>query len=187
MDKDKIRAAVRMMIEAIGDDPDRPGVRETPERVARMCEEIYAGIGVDPVSVFRRVFDETHDEIILVKDIPFYSMCEHHMMPFIGKAHVAYLPQGNRVCGLSKLARVVEIHSKRLQLQERLTAGIAESIDQALDPRGVMVVVEAEHLCMTMRGVKAPGSRTVTSVVRGLFRESAATRAEVMALLKGGV
>jgi len=185
MDTDKIQQAVRLLIEGIGDDPDRAGLRRTPERVARMCQEIYGGIGADPAAVFTELFNENHDEIVLVKDIPFYSMCEHHLLPFLGQAHVAYLPDGKRICGLSKLARLVEVHAKRLQLQERLTAQIADSLVKALRPRGVMVVVEAEHLCMTMRGVKAPGSRTVTSVVRGLFRENPATRAEVMALLRG--
>ena len=183
MDKEKIKQAVRLLIEGIGDDPDRPGVRRTPERVAAMCEEIYAGIGTDATQVFGELHREMHDEIVLVKDIPFYSMCEHHLLPFLGRAHVAYLPDGGRICGLSKIARCVEAHAKRLQLQERLTAQIADSMVKALKPRGVLVVVEAEHLCMTMRGVKAPGSRTVTSVVRGLFRENPATRAEVMAFL----
>jgi len=183
MDKEKIRQAVRLLIEGIGDDPERPGVRRTPERVAAMCEEIYAGIGTDATKVFGQLHREVHDEIILVKDIPFYSMCEHHLLPFLGKAHVAYLPDGGRICGLSKVARCVEAHAKRLQLQERLTAQIADSLVKALRPKGVLVVIEAEHLCMTMRGVKAPGSRTVTSVVRGIFRENPATRAEAMALL----
>ena len=184
MDKQKIEQAVRLFLEGIGEDPDREGLRDTPARVARMCEEIYAGIDADPTSVFTRVFHEAHDEIILVRDIPFYSMCEHHLLPFLGKAHVAYLPDGRRICGLSKLARIVELHAKRPQLQERLTTQVAESLMQALEPRGVMVVVEAEHLCMTMRGVKAPGSLTVTSVVRGIFRENPATRAETMALMQ---
>jgi len=184
MDKQKIKKAVRLLIEGIGDDPRREGLRGTPERVARMCEEIYAGIGADPMSVFTEILHEVHDEVVLVKNIPFYSMCEHHLLPFLGKAHVAYLPDGQRICGLSKVARLVELHAQRLQLQERLTSEIADSLVQALDPRGVMVVVEAEHLCMTMRGVKAPGSRTVTSVVRGIFRENPATRAEVMALFR---
>ena len=183
MDKAKIKKAVRLLIEGIGDDPTRPGLRHTPERVAAMCEEIYSGIGVDSATVFRRIFREAHDEIVLVKNIPFYSMCEHHLLPFIGQAHVAYLPDGKRISGLSKLARLVEVHAKRLQIQERLTTDVAEALMVALKPRGVMVVVEAEHLCMTMRGVKAPGSRTVTSVVRGIFRENPATRAEAMALL----
>jgi GTP cyclohydrolase I len=184
MDTQKIQEAVRLLIEGIGDDPDREGLRDTPRRVAAMCAEIYAGIEQDPAALLSRIFQQEHDEIILVRDIPFYSMCEHHLLPFIGRAHVAYLPDGHRITGLSKLARVVEAHAKRLQLQERLTSDIADSIMVALEPRGVMVVVEAEHLCMTMRGVKAPGSRTVTSVVRGIFRENPATRAEAMALLR---
>ena len=184
MDKPKIQQAVRLLLEGIGEDPDREGLRDTPRRVANMCEEIYAGIGQDPIQVISRFFHEEHDEVVLVKNIPFYSMCEHHLLPFLGRAHVAYLPDGNRITGLSKLARLVEVHAQRLQLQERLTAQIAESLMQALKPRGVLVVIEAEHLCMTMRGVKAPGSRTVTSVVRGIFRDNPATRAETMALLR---
>jgi GTP cyclohydrolase I len=184
MDKEKIQRAVRLLLEGIGDDPERPGLRDTPRRVAGLYEEIFSGIGREPTEVLTRFFPEEHDEIVLLRDIPFYSVCEHHLLPFLGKAHVAYLPDGQRITGLSKLARVVEIHAKRLQLQERLTADIAESIMRALKPRGVMVVVDAEHLCMTMRGVKAPGSRTVTSVVRGIFRDNPATRAEAMALLR---
>ncbi|MBM4035648.1 MAG: GTP cyclohydrolase I FolE [Planctomycetes bacterium] len=187
MDKEKLKQAVRLFIEGIGDDPERRGLRRTPDRVAAMCDEILAGYGVEPASVFREFHRERHDEIVLVRDIPFYSLCEHHLLPFFGKAHVAYLPDGMRLCGISKLARIVEVHARRLQLQERLTAEIAASLVKALRPKGVMVVMEAEHLCMTMRGVRAPGSRTVTSVVRGIFRENAATRAEAMALLRDGV
>ncbi len=185
MDREKIKQAVRLLLEGIGDDPERRGLRRTPERVAAMCEEIYAGYVIEPTSVFREFHREHHDEIVLVRDIPFYSMCEHHLLPFIGRAHVAYLPDGKRLCGLSKLARIVEVHAKRLQLQERLTVQIADSLVKALKPKGVFVIIEAEHLCMTMRGVRAPGSRTVTSVVRGIFRENPATRAEAMALLRG--
>ena len=184
MDKAKIRKGIRLLLEGIGEDPDREGLLDTPERVANMCEELYAGIGADPMRVFTRVLEEAHDEIVLVRDIPFYSICEHHLLPFLGKAHVAYLPDGRRVCGLSKLARIVELHAKRPQLQERLTSDVADSLMAALEPRGVLVVIEAEHLCMTMRGVKAPGSLTVTSVVRGIFRENPATRAETMALIR---
>ena len=185
MDLDKIRRAVRLLIEGIGDDPDREGVRETPDRVARMYEEIFAGIGKDGAAVIKPLTSEEHDEVVLVKDIPFYSVCEHHLLPFIGAAHVAYVPQGARISGISKLARVVELESKKLQVQERLTTAVAEDIMRALQPRGVLVVMEAEHLCMTMRGVKKPGARTTTSVVRGLFRENPATRAEAMALIRG--
>jgi len=184
MDKEKIKQATRLLLEGIGEDPNREGLLDTPRRVADLCEEIYSGIGGQPTAVLSTFFHEEHDEIVLVRDIPFYSICEHHLLPFLGRAHVAYLPDGHRITGLSKLARVVGAHAKRPQLQERLTAGIAESIMQALKPRGVMVVIEAEHLCMTMRGIKAPGSVTVTSVVRGIFRDNPATRAEVMALLR---
>lgn len=184
MDREKIKHAVRLLLEGIGEDPERPGLRRTPERVAAMCEEIYSGYTTEPSSVFRELHREHHDEIVLLRDIPFYSMCEHHLLPFVGRAHVAYLPDGKRLCGLSKLARIVEVHAKRLQLQERLTAQVANSLVKALKPKGVLVIIEAEHLCMTMRGVKAPGSRTVTSVVRGIFRENPATRAEAMALLR---
>jgi len=183
MDKDKIKQAIRLLLEGIGEDPDRDGLRDTPRRVADMCEEIYGGIGADPASLFTVVFDETYDEIVLVKNIPFYSICEHHLIPFIGRAHVAYLPHGTRITGISKLARLVELHARRPQVQERLTTEVAESLMSALEPRGVMVVIEAEHLCMSMRGVKTPGATTVTSVVRGIFRDNAATRAETMALL----
>jgi len=183
VDTDKIRTAVRLLLEGIGEDPDRPGLAETPDRVVRMCEEIYAGIGVDAAEVVRVIPMPDHDEIVLVKNIPFYSVCEHHLLPFLGVAHVAYLPDGNRMCGISKLARVVDIHAKRLQVQENLTTAVADDLVRALRPRGVMVVVEAEHLCMTMRGAKVPGSRTVTSVVRGIFRENPATRAEALRLI----
>ncbi|MFP4057471.1 MAG: GTP cyclohydrolase I FolE [Candidatus Brocadiia bacterium] len=184
MDVEKIKQGVRMLLEGIGEDPDRDGIRETPARVAAMYEEIYAGIGADPLELFTREFYEPYDEIVLVKNIPFYSVCEHHLMPFIGRAHVAYLPSGRRISGLSKLARLVELYAKRPQMQERLTTEVADALMAALRPKGTLVVVEAEHLCMTMRGVKAPGSVTVTSVVRGIFRENPATRAEAMALLR---
>jgi GTP cyclohydrolase I len=183
MDKDKIKQAIRLFLEGIGEDPDRDGLLDTPQRVANMCEEIYSGIGADPSALFTVDFEESYDEIVLVKDIPFYSICEHHLVPFIGRAHVAYLPQGTSITGISKLARVVELHARRPQVQERLTTQIAESLMDALDPRGVMVVIEAEHLCMSMRGVRTPGSTTITSVVRGIFRDNPATRAETMALL----
>ncbi len=186
MDRRKIERAVRMMLEGIGEDVNRPGLRDTPRRVAQMCEEIYSGMTCDPARIIKPLSAEEHDEIVLIRDIPFYSMCEHHMLPFLGKAHVAYIPKGTRVCGISKIARVVEMEAKRLQVQERLTTRVAEILAAALKPQGVMVVVEAEHLCMTMRGVKKPGSVTVTSVVRGLFRENPATRAEALALIRAG-
>lgn len=183
MDRDRIKRAVTAFLEAIGEDPDRPGLRETPDRVAAMCDELFAGMTTDPDAVIKVLHGERHDEIVLIKDIPFYSLCEHHLLPFVGKAHVAYIPYGDRVTGISKLARVVELHAKRLQLQERLTTDIAETIHAALQPKGVMVVIAAEHLCMTMRGVKKRGAVTVTSVVRGVFRENPATRAEAMSLI----
>ena len=185
IDRKKVETAVRMFLEGIGDDPKRKGLRETPRRVALMCEEIYAGIGIDAVKVITVLSGDQHDEVVLVRDIPFYSMCEHHLLPFIGKVHLAYIPGNKRITGISKLARLVSVHAKRLQVQERLTTEIAEAMVEALKPRGVIVVVEAEHLCMTMRGVKTPGAVTVTSVVRGLFRKRAATRAEAMSLIYG--
>ena len=185
MDAEKIKKAVRLLLEAIGEDPQREGLRDTPERVARMCEEIFAGTGQDASQIITPLKAPDHDEIVLVKDIPFYSMCEHHILPFMGFAHVAYIPEGSRVTGLSKLARLVDMEAGRLQVQEKLTVAIAEDIMKSLRPKGVMVVIEAEHLCMTMRGVKKPGSKTITSVVRGIFRERPATRAEAMALIEG--
>lgn len=184
MDRKKIMEAVRLFLEGIGEDPARPGLRETPERVADMCGEIFSGIGVDAGKEIKVLKATGHDEIVLLKDLPFYSVCEHHVLPFIGIAHVAYIPQGGRITGISKLARVVELHAKRLQVQERLTTDIADSIMDALKPKGVMVVIQAEHLCMTMRGVKKPGSKVQTSVVRGIFRENPATRAEAMSLIQ---
>ncbi len=185
MDGEKIKQAVRLFLEAIGEDPEREGLQETPDRVARMCREILAGMGVDVSKTIRVLHSEEYDEVVLVKDIPFYSICEHHLLPFHGLAHVAYIPSGSRIIGLSKLARVVELEARKLQVQERLTNVIADDIMKAAEPKGVLVVVEAEHLCMTMRGVRASGARTVTSVVRGLFRERPATRAEAMSLIKG--
>jgi GTP cyclohydrolase I len=185
MDKKKIMKSVKLFLEGIGEDPERGGLKDTPKRVAEMCEEIYAGIGIDAGKQIKVLKSEDHDEIVLLKNIPFFSVCEHHLLPFIGKAHVAYLPNGSRVTGLSKLARVVELEAKKLQVQERLTTAIAESIMKALRPKGVMIVLEAEHLCMAMRGVKKAGSTAQTSVVRGIFRKNPATRAEAMALIMG--
>jgi GTP cyclohydrolase I len=180
-DQKKIEEGVRLLLEGIGEDADRGGLRETPSRVARMFKEIFAGIGVDPSEVVTVVEGADHDELIMVKDIPLTSYCEHHLVPFNGRAHVAYIPnKSQQITGLSKIARVVDILSKRPQVQERLTTQIADTIDQALSPRGVFVVIEAEHLCMTMRGVKKPGALTVTSAVRGLFRTDARTRQEAM-------
>lgn len=184
INKEKIEQAVRQILEAIGEDPNREGLLDTPKRVAKMYAEVFAGLNEDPKEHFKTVFGEDHEELVLVKDIPFYSMCEHHLVPFYGKAHVAYIPKGGKVTGLSKLARAVEAVAKRPQLQERITSTIADSIVESLSPHGVMVVVEAEHMCMTMRGVKKPGSKTVTSAVRGTFREDVAARSEVLELIK---
>jgi GTP cyclohydrolase IA len=186
-DREAVVAAVRTILEAIGEDPDRDGLQKTPERVADMYREIFAGIGYDPASELDVTFEADHDEMIMVRDIPLYSVCEHHLVPFIGKAHVAYIPneQGD-ITGLSKLARLVDTLAKRPQVQERLTTQVAEAIERALNPRGVLVVIEAEHLCMSMRGVKKPGSETVTSAVRGMFRRNSATRAEAMGLIGRG-
>ena len=188
MDEEKIRRAIRLFLEGIGENPDRPGLKDTPARVAKMCGEIYAGMSKKASEEIRVLDSQGHDEIIFVRDIPLYSICEHHLLPFIGVAHVAYIPHEGRITGLSKLARVVDCHAKRPQIQERLTTEIAETIMGTLEPRGVLVIIEAEHLCMSMRGVKKPGSRATTSVVRGIFRDNPATRAEAMSLLmRGGV
>lgn len=186
MDKERIERAVREILEAIGEDPEREGLLDTPKRVARMYEEIFGGLGQDPKKHLLVQFaDEKHEEMVLVKDIAFFSMCEHHLMPFYGKAHVAYIPRkSGKITGLSKLARTVECFAKRPQLQERLTSQIADAIMEMLNPRGVLVVMEAEHMCMTMRGVKKPGSATLTSAVRGTFATNQATRAEAFSLIK---
>ena len=184
MDHDKIVAAVRMILEAIGEDPDREGLRMTPERVARMYREVFSGLDADPAEQLKTIFaDEEYDEIVLVKDIAFNSMCEHHLMPFTGKAHTAYIPRKG-VLGISKLARVVDVLSRRPQVQERLTNQVADLIEKVVDPRGVAVIIEAQHTCMTVRGIKKPGSVVVTSAMRGIFRENLATRTEVMNLIR---
>jgi GTP cyclohydrolase IA len=184
INRTQIEEAVRQIISAIGEDPEREGLLDTPKRVAKMYEEVFSGLNEDPKQHFETIFSEDHEELVLVKDIPFYSMCEHHLVPFFGKAHVAYIPKNGRVTGLSKLARAVEAVAKRPQLQERITSTIADSIMEKLDPHGVMVVVEAEHMCMTMRGVKKPGSKTVTTAVRGLYAEDSVARSEVLSLIK---
>jgi GTP cyclohydrolase I len=184
MDHDKIVQGVRMILEGIGEDPEREGLRNTPDRVARMYEEIFCGLGYNPREELNVCFHENHDEMVLVKDIPVYSICEHHFMPFYGVAHVAYVPRQGKITGLSKLARVVEGYAKRPQLQERMTSQIADTIMQALNPMGVIVVIEAEHMCMTMRGIKKAGSKTLTSAVRGIFKTNDATRAEAFALIR---
>ncbi|MDP9327395.1 MAG: GTP cyclohydrolase I FolE [Actinomycetota bacterium] len=176
-----VEQGVRLILEGIGEDADRAGLRETPERVARMYREVFAGIGQDASQLVTVVEGADHDEMIMVRDIPLFSICEHHLIPFSGKAHVAYIPnKAQQITGLSKVARVVDLLSKRPQVQERLTTQIAEALDSALEPRGVFVVIEAEHFCMTMRGIKKPGAQTVTSAVRGLFRTDARTRQEAM-------
>jgi len=184
MDKKKIEKAVRDIIEAVGEDPDRKDLKQTPTRVAEMYEEIFCGIGKDPAAELEVILDEDHNEIVLLKGIPLYSVCEHHLLPFIGKAHVAYIPRGGRVTGLSKLARVVDVLSRRLQVQERLTTTVADTIMKKLKPLGVLVVIEAEHLCMSMRGVRKPGVTTVTSAVRGVFKTNEKTRAEALSLIR---
>jgi len=184
MDKEKIKKAVKDILEAVGDDPEREGLKNTPKRVAEMYEEILGGIHRNPDDDLEVFFEKEHDEIILLKDIPLYSICEHHMVPFVGKAHVAYIPGNNRITGLSKIARVVDTLARRLQVQERLTTEIAEVLMRKLTPRGVLVVVEAEHLCMSMRGVKKPGIVTMTSAVRGVFRTSQKTRSEALSLIR---
>lgn len=185
MNKEKIQKAVRDILEAIGEDPKRSDLLKTPQRVADMYEEIFSGISRNVSKELEVILEHKHDEIVLLKGIPLYSVCEHHLIPFIGKAHVAYIPKGGRVTGLSKIARVVDILSRRLQVQERLTTEIAEVIMLKLKPLGVMVVIEAEHLCMSMRGIKKPGTMTVTSVVRGIFKDNQKTRAEALSLIHG--
>jgi GTP cyclohydrolase IA len=185
-DAARVEAAVRELLLAVGEDPDRDGLRATPGRVARAYAEQFAGLHVDPSEVLQTTFDEHHEEIVLVKDIEMYSTCEHHLVPFHGVAHVGYIPnEAGRITGLSKLARVVDLYAKRPQVQERLTSQIADALVRRLEPRGAIVVVEAEHLCMSMRGIRKPGARTVTSAVRGLFRTQPSTRAEAMSLILG--
>ncbi len=187
MDRSKIAEGVRLILEGVGEDPSRPGLVMTPERVAEMYEEILAGTGADPSEVVQVLPGPGHDEIIMVRDIPMVALCEHHLLPFVGKAHVGYVPnRDGRITGLSKLARLVDLLSKRLQVQEHLTTQIADTLEQSLEPRGVFVMIEAEHLCMTMRGVKKPGSVTVTSAVRGVFRSDARTRGEAFELIRRG-
>lgn len=185
VDQDKIKAAALAMIKAIGDDPNREGLQGTPRRIAEMYTELFAGFDMDAKAELSVGFEVGHEEMVILRDIPFYSMCEHHLLPFYGVAHVGYIPnEDGRVVGVSKLARVVDVFAKRLQLQERMTTQIADAIVDALQPRGVAVVVQAEHLCMTMRGIKKPGSNVVTSATRGLFRTRAATRAEFLSLVQ---
>lgn len=181
----QIEEAVRLILEAIGENPNREGLLDTPKRVAKMYQEVFEGLNQNPEEYFDTIFGEDHEELVLVKDIPFYSMCEHHLVPFFGHAHVAYIPRNGKVTGLSKLARAVETVSRRPQLQERITSTIADTIMRKLEPHGVMVVVEAEHMCMTMRGVKKPGAKTITSAARGLFADDSQKRTEILSLIKG--
>jgi GTP cyclohydrolase I len=187
VDLERAAAAVRELLVAVGEDPDRDGLLETPRRVAAMYVELLAGMEEDAEGHLATVFTADHDEMVMVRDISFTSLCEHHLVPFVGKAHVAYVPNATgAITGLSKLARLVEAHARRLQVQERMTTAIANSIERTLHPRGTLVVIEAEHLCMAMRGVRKPGAVTITSAVRGLFRTDPATRAEAMAFVRGG-
>ena len=186
VDANRVNRAVKELLAAVGEDPNRDGLTDTPARVAAMYEELFSGLDDDPARHLTVTFAADHDEMVMVRDIPFASLCEHHLVPFIGRAHVAYIPgTDGRITGLSKLARLVDGYARRLQVQERMTTQIADAIESALGPRGVLVVVEAEHLCMSMRGVKKPGTLTVTSAVRGLFRSDAATRAEAMQFVHG--
>ena len=185
VDQAAVRDAVRRIIEAIGEDPDREGLLDTPRRIAETYEELFAGLHQDPLDVLSTGFQESHREMVILKNIPFYSLCEHHFLPFHGQAHVGYVPNG-RIVGASKIARVVDIFARRPQMQERLTGQIADAITEGLSPDGVAVVIEAEHLCMTMRGVQKPGTTLITSAIRGAFRRRAVTRSEFLALVRGG-
>ncbi|MCL5408738.1 MAG: GTP cyclohydrolase I FolE [Candidatus Omnitrophica bacterium] len=184
-DSNKIEDAVKMIIEALGEDLNRKGLKDTPERVARMYEEILSGFKSNPEEILGKVFQENYNELVLLSNIPLYSMCEHHLLPFYGKAHIAYLPDGGRVVGISKLARLVDAYAKRLQVQERLTSQIVDTIMKILQPQGAMVVIEAEHMCMVMRGVKKPGAKVTTSAMRGIFLRDIRTRTEALDLIIG--
>jgi GTP cyclohydrolase I len=187
MDREKIERGVRLILEGVGEDPNREGLLDTPRRVARMYEEVFSGLDRDPAEFFEKSFGENHTEMVLVKDIPFYSVCEHHLVPFFGMAHIGYIPgKEGRICGLSKLARLLDLFARRPQVQERLTSQVADTLVTQLNPQGVIVVIEAEHLCMSMRGVKKPGSKTTTSAVRGAFKDSQKTREEALSLIFGG-
>lgn len=184
MDRAKIEEGVRLILEGVGEDPTREGLRKTPERVAKMYEEVFAGMNENPAIHFETTFDEHQEEMVLVRDIPFYSMCEHHLAPFFGHAHIAYIPAPDgRICGLSKLARLLDVFARRPQVQERLTSQVADTLMKELKPQGAIVVLEAEHLCMSMRGVKKPGTQTTTSAIRGIFDEDTAARAEALSLI----
>lgn len=183
IDREKVQTAIRLLLEGIGEDPEREGLVDTPERIARMYEEIYGGLGEDAAAHLAKQFTVDNNEIVIEKDITFYSTCEHHLLPFFGKAHIAYIPNG-KVVGLSKLARTVDIYARRPQIQERMTSEIADALEANLNPKGIMVMVEAEHMCMTMRGIKKPGSRTVSTVVRGEFKENYQLQNAFMQMVK---
>lgn len=186
MDLEKIEQGVRLILEGVGENPKREGLLDTPRRVARLYEEVFSGLDKEPVGLFEKSFGENHTEMVLVKDIPFYSICEHHLVPFFGMGHIGYIPgKEGRICGLSKLARLLDLFAHRPQVQERLTSQIADTLVEHLEPQGVVVVIEAEHLCMSMRGVKKPGSKTTTSAVRGAFKDSQKTREEALSLIFG--
>lgn len=184
MDIKKIEKGVRLIIEGIGEDPDRPGLKNTPQRVAEMYEEIFSGISADTAELLKPMAGESHDEMVMIRDIAFYSVCEHHLLPFFGRAHIAYIPAAGKIVGISSIAKSLEVFAKRPQVQERLTAQFADLIMSRLKPRGAMVVIDAEHLCMSMRGVKKPGARVITSAVRGIFRTKQSTREEMLELLR---
>lgn len=184
MDKTKIKKAIKDLLEAIGENPNREGLKKTPARIANMYEEIFSGIKDNPCKVIQTFYENKHEEMIFVKDIPLYSICEHHLLPFLGKAHVVYIPNKGRICGLSKITRVVDIVSKKPQLQERMTSEIADTLMKGLGAKGVLVVIEAEHLCISMRGIKKPGAKTTTSAIRGVFNKNATTRSEALSLIR---
>jgi len=184
MDKKKIEKGVRLILEGIGEDPERPGLKDTPGRVGKLYEEIFAGLSTPTEEILKPIEGESHDELVLLKDIPFYSVCEHHLLPFIGKAHVAYIPSGGKIVGLSELAKAVELFAKRPTVQERLTTQLADLIMSKLKPKGAMVIIDAKHLCLSMRGLKKSGASTVTSAVRGIFRTKESTRMELLELIK---
>ena len=182
--QEKVEQAVYQLLEALGENPEREGLLDTPKRVAKMYAEMFSGLNEDQKDQFTAVFSDVHDDVVLVKDIPFNTLCEHHLVPFYGMAHVAYLPSGDKVTGLSKLARAVEVAARRPQLQERLTDQVATALEEALNPRGVFVMVEAEHMCMTMRGIKKPGSKTITTVAKGIYKEDREERKEILSLMR---
>ncbi len=184
MNLKKIEKGVRLILEGIGEDPERPGIKDTPARVARMYQELFAGLATPTEEILKHIEGETHDELVLLKDIPFHSICEHHLLPFIGKAHIAYIPGKGKIAGIGELARALEIFAKRPQVQERLTSQLVEVIMEKLKPKGAMVIIDAEHMCLSMRGIKKPGARTVTSAVRGIFRSKESTRQELLDLIK---